>query len=149
MTIRVLYYKEKCQLNIIHYIKHHIRLFDVIIDVHYCLLLLYELIYFLCWKPVFLCQIVFQICLVMFGHLISSLLKSWWYFKTLRYGVKWKKTISLLCRYAAFLVKYPWTVLGVNITVVILSAILGLVSPTGAKAYPDFSQPHKVSLLSR
>lgn len=149
MTIRALYYK-KIQLNIIHYIKHHIRLFDVIIDVHYCFTIIVWINILPLLKTSFLVSnSVLKICLVMFGHLISSLLKSWWYFKTLRYGVKWKKTISLLCRYAAFLVKYPWTVLGVNITVVILSAILGLVSPTGAKAYPDFSQPHKVSLLSR
>ena len=53
----------------------------------------------------------------------------------------------LFSRYAKFLVNYPSVILGITILVVIMSAVLGMVPSTGAKDYPDFSEPDKVSIV--
>ena len=47
--------------------------------------------------------------------------------------------------YSAVLVRYPSSVVCITFAAVIFSIIMGVVQKTGAKPYPDFSDPLKVS----
>lgn len=52
----------------------------------------------------------------------------------------------LFSRYATFLVNYPSVIFGIALLVVVMSAVLGMAPSTGAKDFPDFSEPDKVSI---
>lgn len=52
----------------------------------------------------------------------------------------------MFSRYATFLVNYPSVIFGIALLVVVMSAVLGMAPSTGAKDFPDFSEPDKVSI---